>query len=227
MSKRVGVILSGCGVFDGSEIHEAVATLVALDRHGLEAVCLAPDIDQMHVVNHLSGQVMEGEKRNVLVEAARIARGRVSPLTAESVKDLAALILPGGFGAVKNLSDYAVSGVDMQVNGEVRAALQEAHRAGKPIAALCISPVILARIFGKESPRLTVGAAGADAENLEEMGACHQVTEHEQVVVDERLNLITGPCYMLESTIGQIFRGAEAVVARLARLLQEVRCQSG
>ena len=219
MSQRVGVILSGCGVFDGSEIHEAVATLVALDRHGLEAVCLAPDIDQMHVVNHLSGQVMEGENRNVLVEAARIARGHVSPLTAESVKDLSALILPGGFGAAKNLSDYAVSGAEMKVNGKVQSALQEAHRAGKPIAALCISPVILARIFGKESPTLTVGAEGADAENLEAIGARHQVTEHEQVVVDEQLKLITGPCYMLESTIGQIFRGADAVVARLARLL--------
>jgi len=173
----------------------------------------------MHVVNHLSGQVMEGEKRNVLVESARIARGHVSPLTAESVKDLSALILPGGFGAAKNLSDYAVSGAEMKVNGEVQSALQEAHRAGKPIAALCISPVILARIFGKASPRLTVGAAGADAENLEQIGARHQVTEHEQVVVDEQLKLITGPCYMLESTIGQIFRGAEAVVARLATLL--------
>ena len=219
MSKKVGVVLSGCGVFDGSEIHEAVATLAALDNHGLEAVCLAPDIEQMHVINHLAGEVMEGEKRNVLVEAARIARGKIAALNEDSVNGLAALIFVGGFGAAKNLSDYAVSGINMTVNYEVKNAISIMHQAGKPIAALCISPVILAAIFKDQAPQLTLGADGDDAKNLAAMGGQHQVTTHEEVVVDENLKLVTGPCYMLDATVGQIIRGADAVVARLKSFL--------
>jgi enhancing lycopene biosynthesis protein 2 len=219
MRKKVGVILSGCGVYDGSEIHEAVAILVALDNHDLEAVCFAPDVEQMHVINHLTGEPMEGETRNVLVESARITRGKISALSAEKVSDLDALILPGGFGAAKNLCDYAVSGAHMTVNGDVMSALMGAHRAGKPIASVCISPVILASIFKDQAPRLTLGAYGDDAKNLEEMGGRHQVTLHEEVVVDQDLKLITGPCYMLDSTIGQIYRGADAVVEKLKYFL--------
>ena len=219
MRKKVGVLLSGCGVYDGSEIHEAVAILIALDNHDLEAVCFAPDIEQMHVINHLTGEPIAGEKRNVLVESARIARGKISALSAEKVSAMDALILPGGFGAAKNLCDYAVSGSEMTVNDDVASALMSTHQAGKPIASVCISPVILAAIFKDRSPTLTLGAYGDDAKNLEEIGGRHQVTQHEEVVVDGDLKLITGPCYMLDSTIGQIYRGADAVVAKLKSFL--------
>jgi enhancing lycopene biosynthesis protein 2 len=219
MSKKVGVILSGCGVFDGSEIHEAVATLAALDNHDLEAVCLAPDIDQMHVINHYAGEVMEGETRNVLVEAARIARGKISPLNDDSVSGLDAIMFVGGFGAAKNLSDYAVAGADLTVNPDIRSAIKAMHEAGKPIAALCISPVILAAVFNDNKPTLTLGGDGDDARNLEKIGGNHQVTTHEEVVVDENLKLVTGPCYMLDATVGQIMRGADAVVAKLKSLM--------
>jgi enhancing lycopene biosynthesis protein 2 len=219
MKKKVGVVLSGCGVYDGSEIHEAVATLAALDNHGLEAVCLAPDIEQMHVVNHLTGQVMEGENRNVLVESARIARGKIAPLVSENVVVLDALMFVGGFGSAKNLSDYALSGAGLTVNKEVVNAVNTMHQAGKPIAALCISPVLLAAIFRDKSPKLTLGSHGEDARNLEQMGAEHKATGHEEVVVDEKLKLVSGPCYMLDASVGQIIRGADAVVARLKSFL--------
>ena len=219
MTKKVAVILSGCGVYDGSEIHESVATLAALENHGLEAVCFAPDVEQMHVINHLIGQPMEGEKRNVLVESARIARGAISALTPDVVDQVDAIILPGGFGAAKNLSNYAVAGADMKVNPIVAEVIKKAHDAGKPVAALCISPVILASIFKDQSPLLTLGSAGDDAKNLEKIGAKHQVTTHEEVVVDENMKLITGPCYMLDATVGQIIRGADAVVAQLKTFL--------
>ncbi|MCF8070608.1 MAG: isoprenoid biosynthesis glyoxalase ElbB [Desulfobacterales bacterium] len=219
MDKKVGVILSGCGVYDGSEIHEAVATLVALENHGLEAVCLAPDIDQMHVINHLTGQPVEGEKRNVLVESARIARGNISALSADKLDDLDALIFPGGFGAAKNLSDYALSGPDMKVNNDVINAVKSVHEAGKPIAALCIAPVILAAIFKDQSPNLTLGDDGDNAKNLEQIGGKHHITRFDEVVVDEKLKLITAPCYMLDSTIRQIFKGADLVVEKLKSFL--------
>ena len=217
--KKVGVILSGCGVFDGAEVHESVATLAALDKHGLEAVCLAPDVEQMHVINHLTSEVSEGEKRNVLVESARIARGAISALQADSADGLDALILPGGFGAAKNLSDYAVKGNEMSVLPVVAELLTRTFNAGKPIAALCIAPVILARVLNANSPLLTIGADGPDAENLNAIGGQHQVTTHEEIVVDEKNRLVTGPCYMLDANIGQIMRGADAVVARLKEFL--------
>lgn len=219
MKKKVAVILSGCGVYDGSEIHEAVATLLALDNHGFEAVCFAPDVQQMHVINHIKGEAMNGSTRNVLVEAARIARGKISALGANSMDGMDALMLPGGFGAAKNLSDYALKGSAMQVNPDVRQAIKTIHEAGKPIVSLCISPVILANLFKDENPTLTLGAAGPDAQNIIAMGANHEITTHEEIVVDEEAKVITAPCYMLDATVGQVFRGVDLAVAKLKHMI--------
>lgn len=218
-NKKVGVILAGCGVYDGTEIHEAVATLVALENHGLEAICFAPDIEQMHVVNHITGQPIEGEKRNVLIESARIARGAIFALTPEATDPVDALVFPGGFGAAKNLSNYAVCRESMEVNPIVAEVIKKARNAGKPIAALCIAPVILASVFNDQTPVLTLGANGDAAKDLENIGAKHQVTTHEEVVVDKKLKLVTAPCYMLNATIGQVIRGADMVVQKLKDLL--------
>ena len=217
--KKIGVILSGCGVFDGAEIHESVAILAALDKYDLQAVWFAPDVDQMHVINHYRGEVAEGEKRNALVEAARIARGNISPLQAGSADDLDGLILPGGFGAAKNLSDYAVNADQMSVVPVVAEVLQKAYQDKKPIAAVCIAPVILAKVLKTQNPKLTLGADGEDADNINKMGGQHQATTHEEVVTDVENRLITGPCYMLDANIGQIMRGADAVVKKLTELL--------
>lgn len=217
--KKVAVILSGCGVYDGTEIQEAMAVLLALENHGFEAVCFAPDVDQMHVINHLKGEAMNGETRNVLVESARICRGKIHPLDIGKIKEMDALMIPGGYGAAKNLSNYAVAGTDMKVNPQVEEAIKAVHKAAKPIVSLCISPVLLARILGGESPRLTLGSDGADAKNAESMGARHEVTTHEEITVDEDLKIITAPCYMLDATVGQVFRGVDKAVARLETFL--------
>jgi len=219
MEKKVAVILSGCGVYDGSEIHETMAALLALDNHGFVTICFAPDIDQMHVVDHLKGTPMHGETRNVLVESARIARGHVEALQASRMDEVDALVIPGGFGAAKNLSNYATKGSDMEVNDEVRKSINAIHDAGKPIVSLCISPVILAKIFKEHEPLLTVGGYGDDAKNLEAMGARHKVTAHEEYVVDEDLRIITTPCYMMDASVGQIFRGVDKAIAELKSML--------
>ena len=144
MPSKVGLLLSGCGIFDGSEIHEAVLTMLFLDRAGAQIVCTAPDMEQVHVIDHVTLEAMD-QKRNVLVESARIARGNIIDLQILDAKELDALIIPGGFGAVKNLSDFALTGPQARVHPQVQRILSEMLAAGKPIGALCISPATVAR----------------------------------------------------------------------------------
>jgi len=214
---RFGVVLSGCGVFDGAEIHEAVCTLLAIDRAGAEAVCYAPDVDQAHVIDHVSGQEM-AQTRNVLVESARIARGKISDLATFRAEDVDVLIFPGGFGAAKNLSTFAFQGPDCTVNPDVEKAVRAMKAAGKPIGALCIAPAILAKLLGGEGVELTIGSDAGTAQALEALGAKHRDTTHCEVVVDRTHKVVTSPCYMLDATVGQIATGAENTVKALIQL---------
>ncbi len=218
MAKKVGVILSGCGVYDGSEIHEAVITMLALDRAGAEMVLCAPDIPQMHVVNHLTGEVAEGETRNVLVESARIARGDIRDIAEVTADELDALIIPGGFGAAKNLSDFAVAGPDCSVHPEVARLVREVHAQGKPVAAVCIAPAILARVLGEEAPELTIGTDADTAGALERMGAHHLACPVTEFVVDRERKLVTTPAYMLAQRISEAAEGIEKTVRALLEM---------
>lgn len=216
---RVGVLLSGCGVFDGAEIHEAVITLLALDRAGAEIVAMAPNVPQLHVINHLTGDVVAGETRNVLVEAARIARGNIRDVATVNPSELDALILPGGFGAAKNLCDFALKGPDCHVHPEVARVVQGVHQQGKPIGAICIAPALIAKLLGHEHPRLTIGTDKDTAQALEKMGACHEDCAVEGVVVDEERKLVTTPAYMLARSIAEAATGIEKLVAEVLRLV--------
>ncbi len=217
---RAGVLLSGCGVYDGAEIHEAVITLLALDRAGAEILCMAPNADQLHVINHLTGEVVAGERRNVLVEAARIARGKIRDLATVQAEEVDALILPGGFGAAKNLCDFALKGADCSVHPEVARLLRAVHAAGKPIGAICIAPALVAKLLGQEHPRLTIGTDRDTAAALEKMGACHENCGVEGVVVDREHKLVTTPAYMLAQSIAQAAAGIEKLVAEVLALAQ-------
>ncbi len=211
MSKpRIAVVLSGCGVFDGAEIHESVLTLLGIQQHGGEYQCFAPDVAQAHVVNHLTGDEAAGETRNVLVEAARIARGEVKNLAEYKAADYDAVMFPGGFGAAKNLCDFAFKGPECEVNPEVERAIKETHAASKPVGALCIAPALLARVF--DGVEITIGSDAGTAAALAKMGAKHQVTTHGEVCVDEANKLVTTPCYMLDATISQVAEGASNAV---------------
>jgi enhancing lycopene biosynthesis protein 2 len=218
MAKKVGVILSGCGVFDGAEIHESVITMLALDRAGAEMVLCAPDVDQMHVVNHLTGEVAEGETRNVRVEAARIARGAIADVAEVDAGDLDALILPGGFGAAKNLCDFAVAGADCRVNPDVAALVRAVHSQGKPVAAVCIAPALLAKVLGDEGPELTIGTDAGTAGALESMGATHVRCPVREFVVDRERKLVTSPAYMLATSISEAAEGIEKTVNALLEM---------
>lgn len=216
--KKVGVILSGAGVYDGSEIHEAVITLLAIARHGVQAVCFAPDKWQSDVVNHVTGETL-AERRNVLIEAARIARGNVQPLSQASANDLDALIVPGGFGAAKNLSNFASLGSECTVDSSLKTLALEMHEAGKPLGFMCIAPAMLPKIF--DFPlRLTIGTDIDTAEVLEEMGAEHVPCPVDDIVVDEEHKVVTTPAYMLAEDIAQAASGIEKLVARVLVLAE-------
>ncbi|MGC9450402.1 MAG: isoprenoid biosynthesis glyoxalase ElbB [Oceanipulchritudo sp.] len=213
--KKVGVILSGCGVFDGSEIHESVLTLLALEEAGAEAVCMAPDKDQLHVINHLTGREEPGEKRNILVEAARIARGNIENLASVSAEDLDALVVPGGFGAAKNLSRFAVDGPEGEVDPEVRRLIEEMFAARKPIGLICISPAIGAQILGKTGVEVTIGTDEGTAAAIESCGARHFPCGVTEIHMDQEHKVISTPAYMLGKNILEVSKGIEKLVQTL------------
>ncbi len=214
--KKIAVVLAGNGVYDGAEIHESTLTMLAIARKGAQYQCFAPDVEQAHVVNHLNGEEMN-EKRNVLVEAARIARGDIKPLSEYKVEDFDALIFPGGFGAAKNLCTFAFDGVDCTVNPDVEKAVRSTVVAEKPIGALCITPVFIAKILG--DVKVTIGQDKATLQAIEELGGVHEKTMHGEIVVDEKYKVVTTPCYMLDSRIDQIADGAENVVDKIFEML--------
>ncbi len=218
---KIGVILSGCGVYDGSEIHEAVITLLALDRAGAETLIMAPDVEQQ-VVNHLTGETIEGAVRNVLEESARIARGNISDIAKVTAEDFDALFLPGGFGAAKNLCDFAFKGPDCDVNPDVARLIKATVAAGKPLAAVCIAPALLAKILGKELPgvKLTIGTDEGTAGAVNSMGATHANCPVDEFIVDEKNKIITSPAYMLAGRISEAAEGIEKSVAALMRMLR-------
>jgi enhancing lycopene biosynthesis protein 2 len=217
MSKKIGVLLSGCGVFDGAEIHESVLTLLALDQAGAQAVCLAPNCDQYHVLNHISQESMD-EKRNVLIESARIARGDITDLKEIGAKDIDALILPGGFGAAKNLSDFAIRGPEAAVHPEVKRLLQEMLSAGKPIGAICIAPATVAKALSAHKPELTIGTDMGTAAAIETMGAKHVACNVDDIHVDMVNRIVSTPAYMLGPGIKEVAVGITKLVKKVLEL---------
>ena len=214
--KKFAVVLSGCGVFDGAEIHEATLSMLAIAKKGCSYELFAPDIDQHHVINHITGEEMD-ETRNVLIESARIARGHITDLDKFNPTDFDGLLFPGGFGAAKNLSTWAFEKANATVLPGVEKAINGMVSLKKPVGALCISPVLLARILGEV--HLTIGDDEGTIDAIESLGTKHVYTTHGEVVVDPEHNLVTTPCYMLDATIDQIAEGAYNVVDAMIKMM--------
>ncbi|PIE42970.1 MAG: isoprenoid biosynthesis protein ElbB [Gammaproteobacteria bacterium] len=211
---NVAVVLAGCGVYDGSEIYETVVTLLTLDRHDAQYQCFAPDIDQLHVINHLTGEVAEGESRNVLVEAARLARGDIKNLNSLQVDDYDAILFPGGFGVAKNLCSFATEGVSMTIDEEVKRVAKAFADAGKPAGYICIAPSMVASIYGF-GVKCTIGNDADTAKALETMGAEHIECRVDDIVVDAERKVLTTPAYMLAERISEAASGIEKLVTKL------------
>lgn len=215
---KVAVVLAGCGVYDGAEVNEAVLTLLCLEQSGAAYQCMAPNIEQMHVINHLTGQPSEGETRNVMVEAARIARGNIIDLATADAEDYDALIVPGGFGAAKNLSNFAVAGADMEVQADFLKFAQAMHQAGKPIGLICIAPVMTAAIFG-EGTQCTIGNDADTAAAINAMGALHVDCPVTEARVDTAKKLVTTPAYMLAGSVSEAYSGIGECVKEVLALV--------
>ncbi|MCC5856084.1 MAG: isoprenoid biosynthesis glyoxalase ElbB [Idiomarina sp.] len=213
--KKIAVLLSGCGVFDGSEIYETVITLLAVERNGATYQCFAPAIDQLHVIDHTAGEATT-EKRNVLVEAARLARGEIKPCAELNVNEFDALLIPGGFGAAKNFSDFAVNGQQAKVEPSVLEFCKAFASAKKPAGYMCIAPNLLPFVYG-QGVRLTIGNDKETAQALEALGAVHVNCAVDDIVIDEPNNLVTTPAYMLATRINEAATGIEMLVAEVIR----------
>ncbi len=216
MHKKVAVILSGCGVYDGAEIYESVITLLRLDQRGVEVQCFAPNIAQHHVINHLTGEEMP-ESRNVLVEAARIVRGEIKDIRDASADSFDALIVPGGFGAAKNLSDFAINGAQLTVQPDVLALAQAFAAANKPVGLICIAPSMAAKIFGP-GVVCTIGNDADTAAALTGMGAQHEECAVDDIVEDAQYKLVTTPAYMRAQSISEAASGINKLVDRVLEL---------
>jgi enhancing lycopene biosynthesis protein 2 len=219
MSKKVAVILSGCGVYDGAEIYESVITLLRLDQRGAQVQCFAPNIAQLHVINHLTGEEMP-ESRTVLVESARIARGEVKDIREANAEDFDALIIPGGFGSAKNLSNFAIEGTGCTVQPDVLALTEAFAEAGKPVGLICISPALAAKIYGP-GVTCTIGNDADTAAALNKMGATHEDCEVSEIVEDKARKLVTTPAYMLAQSISEAASGINKLVDRVLELTHE------
>jgi enhancing lycopene biosynthesis protein 2 len=214
--KRFAVILAGCGVFDGAEIHEATLTLLAIAKAGGSYECFAPDKDQTQVINHFTGKPMN-EERNVLVESARITRGKIKPLNLYEPEKFDAVIFPGGLGVAKNLSTLAFDGSDCTVDPEVELAVISSVEASIPIGALNITPALIAKIL--PGADVTIGKDPETVKTIEKMGGIHHQTDHAEVIIDEKYKLVTSACYMLDAHILQIAEGTQNVVDELIKLM--------
>lgn len=217
---KVGVVLSGCGVNDGSEIHEAVCTMLALSQAGAAYQCMAPNAPQMHVVDHLKGQPATGQTRNVLVESARIARGNIVPLDSVNVADYDAFIFPGGFGAAKNLCTFAIEGDNCSVQRDVERVVRDAHAAGKVLGFICIAPVIGAKVLGKETgAKLTIGDDPETAAAINAMGAAHVETPVTEALVDAENRIVSTPAYMKAQSVDEVYTGVKRTVDEVLKLV--------
>lgn len=215
--KKVAVVLAGCGVYDGSEIYESTLVMLALDQAGVSYQCMAPNIEQMHVINHLTGEEMP-ESRNVLVEAARLARGEVIDLAEAKPEDYAGIIFPGGFGVAKNLSNFAVAGAEMMLDPVVAQFARAVHDKNKVIGLVCIAPTMAPLLFG-EGTKCTIGNDADTAAAINAMGGTHQECTVDACVIDEAKNIVTTPAYMLAGRISEAAAGINQLVAAVIKRL--------
>ncbi len=217
---KIGVLLSGCGVYDGAEIHEATLTLLALDQHGAEVICCAPNTKQAVVINHATKEPAD-ETRNILRESARIARGAIRDVATVRADELDGLVIPGGFGAARNLSNFAEKGADCTVNDNVEKLISDCLAAGKPVAAMCIAPAPLARVAGNRGikARLTIGTDSATAKAINAMGCVHENCAVDDICVDEEHKIVSTPAYMLAQGPAEVWAGVNKLVDKLLTLV--------
>ncbi len=214
---KFAIILSGCGRSDGSEIHETVTAMLAIAEDGCEYDCYAPNIDQSAVINGITSEKME-EKRNVMIESARLARGEIKDINELNLGEYDCILFPGGLGAVTNWCNYAKAGMACEVESSISRVMEEAHKEKKVIGAMCIAPVVVARVLGKYGITVTIGNDRSVAKSVESVGAHQKNTEVEKACIDEENRIVTTPAYMLAKNIVEVSKGAKSLVRAMIEL---------
>ncbi len=224
---KIGILLSGCGVYDGAEIQEAVLSMLAIEELGAEYICIGINANQHHVINHLSGEEMP-EERNMMIEAARISRGEIVDIKSIQPVDIDALVIPGGFGSAKNLTKWAFNGADGAIMPEVKLLLVNLINVGKPIAALCVSPILLAKALENSSIKstLTVGTTfekspydiQSFSTEIEKTGAIHTLKTVREIEIDIENKIISAPCYMMNASILEVKKNITSAIQALINL---------
>jgi enhancing lycopene biosynthesis protein 2 len=217
VQKKVGVLFSACGVLDGTEIHEAVLSLLYLDKKGAQSICFAPNILMSEVKNHIDQENMN-ENRNVMIESSRISRGEIYDIKDIRTSDLDALIIPGGFGVVKNLSEFAGKGPQGDVQPDVHRIIMEMYEAKKTIGALCIAPVLVGMVLKNRNITMTIGKEEGVIAALEKIGVRHSICAVDDIVVDDTHRIVTTPAYMLGPSIKDVSKGIEKLVQKVLDL---------
>ncbi|PHM69868.1 isoprenoid biosynthesis glyoxalase ElbB [Xenorhabdus kozodoii] len=216
--KSVAIILSGCGVYDGSEIHESVLTMLSLSRLGAKVSFFSPDEIQHHVINHLNGEEKQ-ENRHIMEESARITRGNIQPLSKVNIDELDALIIPGGFGAAKNLCNFAFKGADCEINKDLLSIVQDMHLQGKPMGFICIAPVMVPKILAKPI-KVTIGNDPETVAEIEKMGGVHIACPVDDIVVDFEHKIVTTPAYMLAESLAEAEKGIDKLVRKILEMIE-------
>ncbi|MDP5099187.1 MAG: isoprenoid biosynthesis glyoxalase ElbB [Crocinitomicaceae bacterium] len=225
---KIGVLLSGCGVYDGAEIQEAVLTMLAIEEKGAEVICISLDQPQYHVVNHLNGEVMN-EQRNILIEAARIARGKIHEISTIAPADIDALVIPGGFGSAKNFTKWAFSGPEGDIDPKVKLLIVNMVNVGKPIAALCVSPVVVAKALQGSAitANMTIGSNAESSPydinsfsaGLKATGVQVDMKTITEIEIDKKNKIISAPCYMMDASLLEVRQNIAMAIEALIDLM--------
>lgn len=218
---RFAVVLAGCGVFDGSEVHEAVSTLISIKKYGCDYVCFSLDKPQFHVINHQIQQPVENESRNIIIESARISRGEIKPLDEYRPEDFDALIFPGGFGVAKNFFSFAIHGPDCEIDNDIKNAILKTHAAGKCIGAMCISTALIARAFKDTNikPKVTGGKENELFEAIQFMGGESIPCDAKNCCIDQENKIFTTPAYISATDIYEVFQGVDSLISAIKNAL--------
>ena len=218
--KKIAIVLAGCGVFDGAEIHESVLTMLYLRKTGHEYFCFAPNRPQYHVIDHTKEQPVEYESRNILIEGARIARGEIKKIEEYNPSDFDALIFPGGFGVAKNFFSFVFDGINCTIQYDIEKVIRDTNKQGKPIGAMCISPVLIVRSFKGSpiKPVVTIGNVPELIEAIEKMGGEHRECKVDEICVDEKNHIVTCPAYTIANNIAEAASGIEKLVNKIIEI---------
>ena len=213
--KKTAIILSGCGQVDGSETHETILTILALEQHNLDWEGLAPSGLQTEVYDHYTNTKENISPSSMITEAARLVRGNITIINAVNASDYAAVIIPGGAGVIKNLSNYSTAGINFTIHPELLAFMATIVRLQIPAGFICIAPILIPKLYGNK-PKLTIGSNVELAAKIVQIGGEHCDCLANDIVIDHAQKIVSTPANMVAKNIVEVYHGIYKLVTQIA-----------